>query len=82
MGMACTKNLNLELNLNRFGLRKLWLSNNNVIWIIEDKCWGKGNISAAYVLKGLATGSVCLKKLKGANKQSLVLLNGAEDIMK
>jgi len=32
-----------------------------------------------YLPKGLVTGSVSLKKVKGTNKRSLVLLNGAED---
>jgi hypothetical protein len=35
-----------------------------------------------YLPKGLGTGYVSLKELKGTNKQSLVLLNGAEDTMK
>jgi len=35
-----------------------------------------------YLPKGLGTGSVSLKELKGTNNQSLVLLNGAEDTMK
>jgi hypothetical protein len=35
-----------------------------------------------YLPKGLGTGYVSLKRLEGTNKQSLVLLNGAIDIMK
>jgi len=35
-----------------------------------------------YLPKGLGTGSVSLKVLKGTNNQSLVLLNGAEDTTK
>ena len=35
-----------------------------------------------YLPKGLGTGSVSLKELKGTNNQSLVLLNGAEDTTK
>ena len=35
-----------------------------------------------YLPKGLGTGSVSLKELKGTNNQSLVLLNGVEDTMK
>ena len=35
-----------------------------------------------YLPKGLVTGSVSLKKVKGTNKRSLVLLNGAEDTKK